>query len=96
MAVRTENKMLMCLYRRTDLCLGIYASKSAASDGIDYATWPKCCLINSVNRSARCDIRVRAHALLKCMDYPIKSVGLRMHRTMIVQGATLGFARTPY
>jgi hypothetical protein len=46
--------------------------------------------------SARCEVRVRAHAVLKCDDYPIKSVGLRMHRTMIVQGATLGFARTPY
>ena len=46
--------------------------------------------------SARCEIRVCAHAVLKCRDYPIKSVGLRMHRTMIAQGARLGFARTPY
>ena len=46
--------------------------------------------------SARCDIRVCAHDVMKCTDYPIKSVGLRMHRTMAVQGAALGFARTPY
>jgi hypothetical protein len=46
--------------------------------------------------SARCEIRIRAHAVLKCTDYPIKSVGLRMHRTMIVHGARLGFACTPY
>ena len=45
---------------------------------------------------ARCDITVCAHDVLKCTDYPIKSVGLRMHRTMIVQGARLGFARTPW
>ena len=42
--------------------------------------------------SARCDIRVTAHAVLKCTDYPIKSVGLRMHRNIIVQGVTF----TPY
>jgi hypothetical protein len=36
--------------------------------------------------SARCEIRVCAHAVLKCTGDPIKSVGLRMHRTMIVQG----------
>jgi hypothetical protein len=46
--------------------------------------------------SARCEIRVCAHAVLKCTDYPIKSVGLRIHRNKIVQGARLGFARTPY
>jgi hypothetical protein len=46
--------------------------------------------------SASCEIRVCVHAVLKCTDYPIKSVGLRMHRTMIVQGARLGFACTPY
>ena len=46
--------------------------------------------------SARCEIRVCVHAVLKCTDYPIKSVGLRMHQTMILQGARLGFARTPY
>jgi hypothetical protein len=46
--------------------------------------------------SARCEIRVCAHAILKCTDYPIKSVGLRLHQAMIVQGARLGFARTPY
>ena len=33
--------------------------------------------------SARCEIRVCAHAVLKCTD--LKSVGLKMHRTMIVQ-----------
>ena len=46
--------------------------------------------------SARCEIRACAHAVLKCTDYPIKSVGLGMHRTMIVQGARSGFARMPY
>ena len=43
---------------------------------------------------ARCDIRVCAHVVLKCTDYPMKSKGLRMHWTMIVLGATLGFAPT--
>jgi hypothetical protein len=46
--------------------------------------------------SARCEIRVCAHAVLKCTDSQIKAVGLRMHWTMIVQGARLGFGRTPY
>ena len=45
---------------------------------------------------ARCEIRVGAHAVLKWTEYLIKSVGLGMHRTLIVHGARLGFARTPY
>jgi hypothetical protein len=53
-------------------------------------------LQGGVYDSARCEIKVCAHAVLKCTDYPIRSVGLRMHRTMIVHGARLGFARTPY
>jgi hypothetical protein len=28
--------------------------------------------------SARCEIRVCAHAVLKCTDYPMKPVGLRI------------------
>ena len=44
--------------------------------------------------SARCEIRVCAHAVMKCTDYPTKSVGLGMHRTMIVQGARVGSARS--
>ena len=46
--------------------------------------------------SARCETRVCAHAVLKCTDYPMKPVGLRLHRTMIVQAARVGFAHTPY
>jgi hypothetical protein len=32
-------------------------------------------------------IRVLVHAVVICSDYPIKSVGLRMHRSRLVQGA---------
>ena len=46
--------------------------------------------------SARCEIRVCTHAVPKCTSYPMRSVELRMHRTMIVQGARSGFARKPY